>query len=176
MFFAHLCFNQSICIQGGILAYARDWMRSFLSISVATVLTDGHSLSFTSDTWESEKPSNLMQSHSSTEQQWRHAPKASQFRVHFPHRPSAEAPQAKPILTALGSSKDGNSAQCDRCRTPFFKMDSRRSGKQHRRGKGECGEGDRQDNVCGQFFSGGFVWGNGDGTPGLLPARQAFCL
>lgn len=128
------------------------------------------SLSFTSDTRASERLGNVMQ----VTAVQRHAPKASQFRVHFPHRPSADAPRAEPILTALGSSEDGISAQCDRCRTPCFKMDSRRSRKQHRGAKGELEGRDRQDNVCGQFFSGGFVWGSGDGTPGLLPARRAF--
>lgn len=100
----------------------------------------------------------------------RHAPKASQFEVPFTtHRPSAEPNSAKPIFTTLSSRKDGIHAQCDRCRTTCFKMDSRIYRKQHRRDKGKCEERDSHKNICGQFFSGALF-----GGMGMEP--QAFCL
>lgn len=162
--------------RGEILAYARDWTRSFLPISVATVLIDGHSLSFTVIPGDQRdqvivcKVPAALSSSRVTHQ------RPASVRFHFPHTGLLPADSAKPIFTTLSSRKDGIYAQCDHGRTTCFKMDSRSYRKQHRRDKGKCEERDSQKAVCGQFFTGDFVWGSGDGTPGPLPAGQTFHL
>jgi hypothetical protein len=162
--------------RGEILAYARDWTRSFLPISVATVLIDGHSLSFTVIPGDQRdqvivcKVPAALSSSRVTHQ------RPASVRFHFPHTGLLPADSAKPIFTTLSSRKDGIYAQCDHGRTTCFKMDSRSYRKQHRRDEGKCEERDSQKAVCGQFFTGDFVWGSGDGTPGPLPAGQTFHL
>lgn len=155
--------------RGEILAYARDWTRSFLPISVATVLIDGHSLSFTVIPGDQRdqvivcKVPAALSSSRVTHQ------RPASVRFHFPHTGLLPADSAKPIFTTLSSRKDGIYAQCDHGRTTCFKMDSRSYRKQHRRDEASVRKG-----TVRKLFVDSFSLGTLFGGAGMEP--QVLCL